>query len=453
MSPRVGVTLSGRYRLQRLIATGGMGQVWEAVDSRLGRRVAVKVLKQEFSQDPEFIERFRAEARTTAMLNHPGIAQVHDYGESQLDGEGRTAYLVMELVNGEPLNSVLKRTGRLSLRHALDMLEQTGRALQVAHSAGLVHRDVKPGNILITPTGQVKITDFGIAKAVDAAPVTQTGMVMGTAQYIAPEQALGHEATPSSDVYSLGVVGYEVVSGRRPFSGDGALTVAMKHIKEPPPPLPAELPPNVRELIEMTLVKNPAMRYRSGGPFADAVAAVRAGRRPPRPSQSPPPGRASPAAIPSSQQTRMAPVTSGRGTASRSSRPSTGGNRPPPARRTFSSGQRALLWAAGVLGALAIIIAVLIVINSRADQQQQSPAPTVTDTGSPPATAPPPASKTPTGAAPGLRLNWTDRPAIGNSGLHSGPAQLGPRSSRAIESRWIVPPTPSALPARHETRQ
>ncbi len=443
MSPRVGVTLSGRYRLQRLIATGGMGQVWEAVDSRLGRRVAVKVLKQEFSQDPEFIERFRAEARTTAMLNHPGIAAVHDYGESQLDGEGRTAYLVMELVNGEPLNSVLKRTGRLSLRHALDMLEQTGRALQVAHSAGLVHRDVKPGNILITPTGQVKITDFGIAKAVDAAPVTQTGMVMGTAQYIAPEQALGHEATPSSDVYSLGVVGYEVVSGKRPFTGDGALTVAMKHIKEPPPPLPAELPPNVRELIEITLVKNPAMRYRSGGPFADAVAAVRAGRRPPRPSQSPPPGRASPASIPSSPTTRAAAVPSTRGAAPRRSRPSTGGHRPPPARRTFSSGQRALLWAAGVLGALAIIIAVLIVINSRAETQQQSPPPTVTDTGGPPATAPPPASKTPSGsgAGPGMRLNWTDRGTIGNSGLRRRPAEHG----------WGVPLTPSTSPARHET--
>jgi serine/threonine protein kinase len=458
MTPRVGVTLSGRYRLQRLIATGGMGQVWEAVDSRLGRRVAVKVLKNEFSSDPEFIERFRAEARTTAMLNHPGIASVHDYGETTMNGEGRTAYLVMELVNGEPLNSVLKRVGRLSLRHALDMLEQTGRALQVAHAAGLVHRDVKPGNILITPTGQVKITDFGIAKAVDAAPVTQTGMVMGTAQYIAPEQALGHEATPASDVYSLGVVGYEAVSGKRPFTGDGALTVAMKHIKEPPPPLPTDIPPNVRELIEITLVKNPSMRYRSGGPFADAVAAVRAGRRPPRPNQMPA-GRAAPAAIPSGSHARAAVNPTGRTATARRSRPTTGGHRPPPPRRTFSSGQRALLWAAGVLGALAIIIAVLIVINSHNESGQQQPStPTVTDTGTPPS------SKTSAGLAPVGPSNWTDRGVTDNPGRQSKQPEPSPvddagrngaRSGRAIELGWVVPPTQQhrAWPAQHEIPQ
>ncbi|MFD3595440.1 protein kinase [Nocardia sp. NPDC058640] len=278
-----GALIADRYRLQRLIATGGMGQVWEAMDTRLDRRVAVKVLKTEFSADPTFRARFRVEARTTAQLNAPGIAGIYDYGETADPSGGETAYLVMELVQGEPLNAVLNRMGRLSVIQGLDMLEQTGRALEVAHAAGVVHRDVKPGNILVTPTGQVKITDFGIAKAVDASPVTKTGMVMGTAQYIAPEQAIGEDATAASDVYALGIVGYEALAGVRPFTGEGAITVAMKHVRDAPPPLPDDLPANVHELIAITMAKDPLQRYSSGGEFADAVAAVRAGHMPPLP--------------------------------------------------------------------------------------------------------------------------------------------------------------------------
>ncbi|GLZ32662.1 serine/threonine protein kinase [Lentzea sp. NBRC 105346] len=280
-----GQLLADRYRLSRRIAVGGMGEVWEAADTRLDRKVAVKVLKAELSGDPEFLHRFRTEARMTASLNHPGIAAVHDYGEtaSVPDGPEDTAYLVMELVEGEPLAGIIAR-GRLSADVTLDLLEQTGNALNAAHERGLVHRDVKPGNILITPSGKVKITDFGIAKAADAAPVTRQGMVMGTAHYIAPEQALGNEAEPASDVYSLAVCGYECLAGHRPFLSENAVTVAMMHIRDMAPPLPPDVPPGARALIEATLVKDPRQRYRNGGEFAAAVSAVRVGQPLPTPS-------------------------------------------------------------------------------------------------------------------------------------------------------------------------
>ncbi|MBW0106864.1 serine/threonine protein kinase, partial [Pseudonocardia sp. KRD-291] len=276
-----GQLISERYQLDRRIAVGGMGEVWEAQDTRLGRHVAVKVLKAELSDDPEFLHRFRIEARTVASLDHGGIASVHDYGEDDGPaGGGRTAYLVMELVRGEPLSSRIGR-GAIPPHEALDIVEQAARALQAAHERGFVHRDVKPGNILLRTDGVVKLTDFGIAKAADAVPVTRSGMVMGTAHYIAPEQASGDEAGPAGDVYSLGIVGYECLAGQRPFRAESAVAVAMMQVRDEPPPLPSDVPERIRGLIYSVLVKDPALRYADGGEFADAIAAVRRGERAP----------------------------------------------------------------------------------------------------------------------------------------------------------------------------
>ena len=279
MSLTPGLLLADRYRLTGRIAVGGMGEVWSASDTRLARAVAVKILKSELTSDPEFVDRFRAEARITASLNSPGIAAVYDYGEvaSIAGGPRDTAYLVMELVSGEPLSSVLVRTPRLSASRTLDVLEQSGRALQVAHARRLVHRDIKPGNILITPAGQVKITDFGIAKVAHQVPVTRSGMVMGTAQYLSPEQAAGGEALPASDVYALGVVAYECLAGRRPFERDSPIGVATAHVQDPVPPLPADIPPPVAALVMRMLAKIPADRFPDGASLAAACAAVRTG--------------------------------------------------------------------------------------------------------------------------------------------------------------------------------
>ena len=272
-----GLVLSDRYRLSRCIAVGGMGEVWAADDIRLARTVAVKILRPELTGDPEFVDRFRTEARITAALNHPGIAAVYDYGEVGAGGDPRahTAYLVMELIAGESLSAVLARLGRLSTGRTLDVLDQTGRALQVAHARSLVHRDIKPGNLLITPGGQVKITDFGIAKLAHQAPVTRTGLVMGTAQYISPEQATGHPAVPASDIYSLGVVAYECLAGRLPFPGENAVAMAMSHVRDTPGPLPTDVPPPVAALVMHMLTKDPSARFPNGAALAQAVGQLR----------------------------------------------------------------------------------------------------------------------------------------------------------------------------------
>jgi eukaryotic-like serine/threonine-protein kinase len=278
-----GQKIADRYQLDRRIAVGGMGEVWEASDTRLGRSVAVKVLRPELSDDPEFLHRFRIEARTVASLDHTGIAAVHDYGEDESPTGRRTAYLVMELVRGEPLSTLISR-GPIEADETLRLLEEAAWALQAAHERGFVHRDVKPGNILVRTDGLVKLTDFGIAKAADAVPVTRSGMVMGTAHYIAPEQASGAEAGPAGDVYSLGIVGYECLAGHRPFRAESAVAVAMMQVRDEPPPLPDTVPARARELVEAVLVKDPTQRYATGGEFALAIAAVRRGEPVPPPA-------------------------------------------------------------------------------------------------------------------------------------------------------------------------
>jgi serine/threonine-protein kinase len=263
-----------------------MGQVWRGEDLALHRPVAVKVLRSEYTGDPTFLARFRAEAQNAASLSHPNIAAVFDYGEvTAHDGTGETlAYLVMELVAGEPLSALLAREGALDTQTTLSVLRQTGFALGEAHRAGMVHRDVKPGNILVCPDGHVKITDFGIAWSARSVALTRTGQVIGTPQYLSPEQAEGRLATPASDVYGLGLIGYECLTGRPAFDGDNPVTIALKQVRQDPEPLPAELPRGVRTLIGRALAKDPAVRFPDGAAFVAAVEDVAAGRAlPPAP--------------------------------------------------------------------------------------------------------------------------------------------------------------------------
>ncbi len=272
MRPTQGATFGGRYELDSRIAIGGMGEVWEATDHVIGRTVAIKILKDEYMGDPGFLERFRAEARHAALVNHEGIASVFDYGE-----ENGSAFLVMELVPGEALSTILERDGSLSTDKTLDIVAQTASALQAAHAAGLVHRDIKPGNLLITPDGRVKITDFGIARIADQVPLTATGQVMGTVQYLSPEQASGHPASPATDTYSLGIVAYECLAGKRPFTGESQVAIAMAQINEQPPPLPPTVATPVQNLVMAMIAKKPEDRPASSAAVARAASALRRG--------------------------------------------------------------------------------------------------------------------------------------------------------------------------------
>jgi serine/threonine-protein kinase len=244
-----------------------MGEVWITRDLSLERSVATKVLRPELAGDDRFLAYLRTEARTSAPLAHPNIAALYDYGEDD-DGAG---YLVMELVAGEPLSDILAREQVLPPEELLPILAQAARALHAAHVGGVIHRDIKPSNILITPDGRVKITDFGISVGTGQRATTPRGTVLGTVHYISPEQALGRDASPSSDLYSLGVVAYEAAVGRRPFTGPSVVDVAHAHVNEPVPPLPEHLPPQLRDVIQRMLAKHPERRPRSAASLARAL--------------------------------------------------------------------------------------------------------------------------------------------------------------------------------------
>ena len=265
-----GHTYGGRYAILERVGTGGMAEVYRARDELLGREVAVKVLSERLSRDRSFVERFRREAQAAANLNHPNIVSLFDYGS-----DDDTYFIVMEFIDGSSLSDIIHREGALMPERAAEIGSDVAKALERAHAQGLVHRDIKSGNIMITRTGQTKVTDFGIARAVGRdgeQTMTQTGMVIGTAAYLSPEQAQGNPVDGRSDVYSLGVVLYEMLTGRTPFSGDTALSIAYKHVREdprPPSELNRDVSPQLDAVTLKALAKNPDNRYSTAAEMSE----------------------------------------------------------------------------------------------------------------------------------------------------------------------------------------
>lgn len=352
MKPAVGQLYGDRYRLQLRIATGGMGEVWQAEDELILRQVAIKILKEEYLDDGMFLERFRSEAKSAALVEHIGIANIFDYGE-----DTGAAYLVMELVPGESMSRLIEREKKLSEEQVLDIIAQTSRALAAAHAKGLIHRDIKPGNLLITPDGKVKITDFGIARVGDQVPLTKTGQVMGTVQYLAPEQATGKPSTPATDLYALGVVAYEALAGKRPFTGENQMAIAMAHINEMPPALPESIDPRIQNLVLSCLAKKPTQRPESATSLAIRAEALLREKRKPGASSA----YVAPRGYQEDTRTEVIPTD------------------------TAPLPRAPIVWpwvaTLALLGVTAIVVIVAILSDPNTEQPAVSPTPSVSQTG------------------------------------------------------------------------
>jgi eukaryotic-like serine/threonine-protein kinase len=278
--PATGSIVDGRYRIINRVGSGGMADVYCAEDLQLGRNVALKLLHRRFAEDAEFVERFRREASSAAGLQHPNVVSVYDRG--QWDG---TSYIAMEYVDGETLKRVIVDQAPLPADRAIDLTQQILRAASFAHRRGIVHRDLKPQNVIIDAEGRAKVTDFGIARA-GASDMTQTGSIMGTAQYLSPEQAQGHSVSAQSDLYSIGIIVYEMLTGRIPFDGESAVTIALKQVSQAPVP-PRALNPAVSPALEAVVLraleKDPARRFADADEFSQALERARSGEAPPPP--------------------------------------------------------------------------------------------------------------------------------------------------------------------------
>jgi eukaryotic-like serine/threonine-protein kinase len=326
----IGQTIADRYEVEELVGSGGMSSVYRAHDRLLERYVALKILHRQYSSDGGFVERFKREARAVAQLSHPNIVTVIDRGE-----DADRQYIVFEYVDGENLKELLGRSGRLPVADALALALQVARGLAFAHGQGIVHRDVKPQNVLLNGDGRAKVTDFGIARSLNVDGVTQTGTVLGTSDYIAPEQASGGPVDPHTDIYSLGVVLYELLTGEVPFSGDNFVAVALKHVNEPPPGVlerRGDVPPRVADAVERALAKDPAQRFSSMDEFVAELEAALAGL-----------------------EQEADTDASGKTAVVRAPRP--------PARRTRSSAAPFLLAALGLLAIAAVVVGFLALRN------------------------------------------------------------------------------------------
>jgi serine/threonine-protein kinase len=443
-----------RYRLDSRIATGGMGEVWRATDTVLGRSVAVKLLKTEYADNASFRSRFETEARHAASLHHPGVAAVYDFGESSTaDGSGvHRPFLVMELVDGQPLSALLLPGQPLDPDATRDLLAQAADALGAAHAAGIVHRDVKPANLLVTPDRQVKITDFGIARAAAGIGLTETGQVMGTPQYLSPEQAEGKTATPASDVYSLGVVAFECLAGRRPFVAETAIATALAHLREPAPDLPGDVPADLAAVVRRSLSKSPAERFPDATAFAAALrdpATAATAVASPATAVVPPAAAATAVlggAVPVAAAAAAADPTT---TPAPTPVPASAAPDRPDSDAGDPGGRRLLPWVlllAGLVAAAAVVFT-LIAGNNDDPTEQQPSQPSRSGGPNAPSSTAPPGSTTPEPSAPASSAKPSRKPSAKPSSTPSATPSETTAPSPTVSATPTVTPTPTPTPS------